>query len=343
MKRTAARLLLSALTVFAAGCGKENVETLSMDSLHEENGVPVRVEPVVLKQLGREYTFNEILTGAEETDATSLVEDKVESVKFKVGDHVAKDQIVITFPTDNPQARYHQASVAMEFAKTTLSRIEKLYAEGGISLQELDNTRTQFKVAEANWYAVRQTVMVKAPIDGVITRINVRESDNVKAGDKLFTVSRTHRLKAEVWAGEDQIGGISKGQAASAVWRDRKIEGRVVQVDQSLDEKRQAFRVVIEFDNPGQQVMNGVNADITIGAGNDKPSIIVARSNLRRDGDTWYVYVAVDSLAVRREVLVGRHYDVDVEILQGLNPGDMLITKGLELLADRKKIRIITD
>ena len=342
MKRTAALVLLG-LAVFITGCGKDNVENRSMDNLHEENGVPVRVETVTLKRLGAMYSFNAMLTGVEETVAKSLVEDTVESIKFKVGDRVAKDQIVITFPDDNPQARYHQASVAMEHAKTTLGRIEKLYEEGGISLQELDNTRTQFKVAEANWQTVRQTIMVKAPIDGVITQINVRESDNVKAGDKLFTVSRTHRLKAEVWAGEDQIGGISKGQAATAVWRDRTLSGRVVQVDQSLDEKRQAFGVVVEFDNPGQSVMNGVNADITFAVGNDKPAVVIARKNLRRDGDSWSVYVVVDSLAVKREVLAGRQFDTDVEILRGLNPGDVLINEGLELLADKTKIRVVSD
>jgi hypothetical protein len=100
---------------------------------------------------------------------------------------------------------------------------------------------------------------------------------------------------------------------------------------------------VVEFDNPGQTVMSGVNADITIDGGGGEPSMVIGRESLRRDGDFWIVYVAANNAAVRREVVMGRYHDVDVEILSGLAPGDSLITEGLDLVADGSKIRVLGD
>lgn len=341
MKKVVSSIALSGLLLYAAGCGKNTAETKSMDILYTENGVPVKVITLDKGNMNTEYSFNVDLKGIEETDAVAMVEDKVEKINFKVGDYVQKDEIVVIFPTDNPATQYYQIKVSVEHAETTLKRIENLYANGGISLQELENTKTQCEVARANWRAVQQSVKVKAPISGTISKMNVRESDNVKRGDVLFTIAKTQKLKAEIWATEDQISDIKKGNKVTASWRDISILGKVVQVDTSLDTKKKAFRVIAEFDNPGQKMMNGVNADVSIICGTQKSTIITERRNLVREGDTWFAYIAKDSTAVKTAVVTGKQKNLDIEVIKGLNSGDRLITEGISLLSDGAKINIV--
>jgi len=343
MKKIITLFILSGLTAFAAGCGKKAVESKSMDTIYKESGVPVTVQTLQNGEFRSDCLFHSELTGLEETTAYAAVNDKVEKILFSVGDRIAQDEIVITFPTDNPATPYYQTKTALDHAQTTLARIKNLYESGGISLQEYENTKTQYEVTKANWDAVQRAVRVKAPIGGVITRMDVQKSDNVKSGDPLFTVANTRTLKAEVWATEGQATGISKGDRADAVWRDVTIHGRVVQADLSLDTKKKAFGLVIEFDNPGGRMKAGVNSEIHVHAGKNSQAMIIDRKNVRTEGDSTFVFIANDSLAVKQPVLLGRRQEMNIEVIRGLEPGDRLITTGQMLLENNTKIRIVQE
>ncbi len=328
---------------FISGCDKKTTETKSMDALYAENGVPVTVQTLEPGAFLSESVFHATLTGAEETVVSATIADEVEKINFAVGDRVNKDDVVINFPTDNPVTPYYQTKTAVEHAEATLQRIKNLYDNGGISLQEYENTKTQYEVTRANWNAIQRSIWVKAPIGGTITRMNVRKSDPVRPGDPLFTIADTHVLKAELWATEEQMNSLNKGAAATAAWRDLTLNGRIVQADLSLDQKRNALKLVVEFANPGLRMPVGVNAEIRIPAGKGSLAMIIDRKNVRMEGDSAFVFIARDSTAVKQPVMLGRRYDTNIEIIRGLEPGDRLITAGLMLLENNTKILIVQE
>ncbi len=334
-------LLCIGLFLVLAGCGGGETESKSMEQIHAEEGVPVRVETVSLEPFIIEHAYNGVLTGELESSAKAKVSDAVAHVYFKVGDRVSEGAVVLTFPTDNPAAQYFQAKVSYENATSTLERMETLYKDGGISKQDLDNTRTQYEVAKANWDAAEQAVRVKAPLSGIITQLNVRESDNVEPGDVLFTVSRAGRLKARLWVPESQIADMAVGADATATWGRATLDGEVTQVDMSLNSKKQAFGVLVEFGNPDLAVMSGINADITVMVPTGRNAIVINRRTVFREDSRHFVYVVGSSMARKREVVLGRAHGLDVEIVSGLEPGDIIITEGQMLLQEGSKINIV--
>ena len=329
------------LLFLAVSCTRNHQQSKSMEQIYAEEGVPVSVEVVQPRSFSLEYTFPATLSGIRESSASAMIADKVDEIRYKVGDRVKKDDVVMTFPTDNPGAKYYQTKVAYDLAKTTLDRMTNLYNGGGISLQEYDNTKTQYEVSKANWDAVQQTVMVKAPISGVISQINVQETDNVSSGDALFTVSETQKLKAKMWATEDQVGNIRVGDKVTAQWQNKELTGRVTQVDMSLNTSMQAFGVVVELDNPDSQVMSGVNVQVTIHSGSDAKTIVLERKNVLQENENDYVYVEENGVAKKRQVQVGKSQGLEIQIVSGLNSGDRLITGGQMLLSDGEKIRVV--
>jgi RND family efflux transporter MFP subunit len=333
-------LAVLAFQVFiTSACSSEAVEAVSMEQLYKEQGVPVQVETVKPDSLTRTYVFHAVLTGIEESKAESMISDRVEAVHYKVGDYVEKDTIVLSFPSRNPTAQYHQAKVAFELAETTLVRMKNLYESGGISLQDYDGVRTQYEVAKANWDAVRQSVHMRSPISGVITSLRVRVSDNVHPGDHLFTVSRTDRLKAELWIRENLLAEIDTGTEATASWGDVMLKGCVVQVDRSLDPRQQAFGAVAVFDNPGRRMTSGVNGTITLFSQEEVEGVVIARDYLVREDDKYYVFLDEEGTARKRQVEIGRPLGMDVPVLSGLQPGDRLIVSGTMNLRDGARIR----
>jgi len=341
--RLSAMLLLlgASLLSMLAGCGGGETESKSMEQIHAEDGVPVRVETVSFEPFTIEHTYNGVLTGELESSAKSKISDAVAKIYYEVGDRVSEGAVVLTFPTDNPAAQYFQAKVSYENATTTLERMETLFEDGGISKQDLDNARTMQEVAKANWDAAEQAVRVRAPLSGIVTQLNVRESDNVEPGEVLFTVSRADRLKARLWVPESQITDMAMGAGATATWGRSTLEGEVTQVDMSLNSKKQAFGVLVEFDNPDLMVLSGVNAEITVMTPTGRDAVVVSRRSVFREDSRHFVYIAEGEVARKREVVPGRAQGLSVEIISGLEDGDTLITEGGMLLEEGAKINIV--
>ncbi len=332
------------LTLFIAlhsGCTKKKSDAKSMEQLHKENGIPVRVETVQQKPFTIEHSFYAVLSGIKESDASAMVADKVDKIHYDVGDAVRRNAVVISFPTDNPAAQYYQAKVGYEHAEATLKRMKNLHENGGISLQDYEGAETQYKVAKANWAAVKQTVKVKAPISGVVTSIKVQESDNVHPGDVLFTISQTSKLKSKLWVPENQIQDITSGLRVTASWNDVMLEGEVTQVDMSLNSHEQAFGVAVEFDNADGAMMNGVNASIQVYVTSDSETIIVDRKDVIKKENQYFVFLAEKGLAKATQVELGKTHGIQAEIVSGLRPGATLITEGQLLLTNGSKIKVM--
>jgi membrane fusion protein (multidrug efflux system) len=333
--------ILSIVLCCFASCTKEEGESRSMEQIYAEEGVPVKVEQVKLVPFDRELKYNAVLTGIAQSSAYAKLDGRVEKIYVKVGDYVQQDDILLAFPMDNPNAQYYQAKVAYENAKIAYERFKNLYQTGGISKQQLDNAEAGYEVAKANWDAARQTVKMLAPISGYVTRVDVRESDNVKKDAELFTISRMDRMKAKIWVSEKEVSEVKAGLNAYAVWNDIRIDGKVIEVDMALNQQRQTFGVTVEFDNPDKILKFDIMVDVYIIVYTNPQALVVERKNILGDANDLYVYVARDGQAVKSPVVLGKQYKTDNEIVGGVKAGDLLIVEGQMLLQAGRKIKII--
>jgi len=342
MKRVIITTVLGLIMVLGfSSCTKEKKEAKSMEQIYKEEGVPVRTKTVSLTEFNKVLGFNSVLTGIKESTAYASMGDKVERVLVKVGDFVKKDQVLVMFPTDSPSARYFQAKVAFDNASTAFERIDSLYKSGGISLQDRDNARARFEVAKADWDTVRQMVKVKAPISGFVTRVHVAETDNVDREMPLVTISNTERMKASIWVSEDEIFDIEKDMPATATWKGNQIRGNVVEVDSAMNVMKKAFRALVEFQNPDNLLKAGITVEINITASSKPNAVVVERKNILKEQEEYFVYIVKDEKAGKIKVVPGKQQGLDVEILEGLNPGDQLVVEGQMLLENGSKVRVV--
>lgn len=341
MRRIVVSMISLAMLFALAGCTKEKQESKNMEQIYREEGVPVRTAKVVPVPFKSMVTFNSVLMGIKESSAGAAFDGKVEKIFVSVGDYVKKDQVLVTFPTDSPAAKYFQARIGYENARTAFQRIEGLYKSGGISLQARDNAKAALDVAKADWDTVRQLIKVKAPISGCVSKIYVTETENVKEKSPLVTISNTEKMKAAIWVSEDEIFHIKQDMPAVAVWKDNRAEGKVVQVDMAMDMRKRAFRAVVEFDNPENLLKAGTTVEVQITTYENPGAFVVKRQNLIKEGDSNYVFLVKSGKAVKQQVVPGKQQVLDVEITQGLNHGDELVVEGAMLLEDGNKVKTI--
>jgi len=338
-------LILITVIIFAmlviSGCGEKNIESKNMEQIYKEEGVPVKIETVKKRSFEKEIAYNTILSGIQESNASAMIGGRIEKVLVKVGDYVHKDQVLFTFPEDAPSTQFYQVKVALENSKNMYDRYKKLFDAGGISAQDLDNIKTQYEVNKANFQTARKMVKVLAPISGYVTKVNARESDDVKKETVLATIADLSKLKGTIQISEDEINDVKIGTKANATWQNITIEGTVTQVDMSMNPMTQAFGADVTFDNKNSKMKAGVTVDITLAGSQSNNKIVIERKNLVKKNGNYFVYVLDNGTAKIKKVSLGKSSGLYTEILSGLNEGDQLITEGQMNLEDNAKVNII--
>ena len=343
MKKTFLVALILSL-VSLSGClfgQKKETSFKSMEQIYQEKGVPVKIEEVQVDNFVTVLKYSATLRARSEAVRYSRIADVVQDVRFKVGDYVRENEIVVTFPENNQTTQYYQVKASYQLAEATYRRMERLYQEGVISKQELDSARTNFEVAKANLNTTDDAIRVKAPLSGYITQLNVKPTDNVNQGAPLFTVSNLDQIEAQIWASSKEISQIKLGQPVTLEWNGRTYQGVVSQVSQIMDSNRKAFEVKALFKNPSKELTSGITADLTIETNRKDRAVVIERKNIINEAGKSFVYVVEQGKAVKREVKIAEGQGVRVEVLSGLKPGDVLITEGQTMVTDDVKVNIV--
>jgi RND family efflux transporter MFP subunit len=335
--------LVVGMVFLVLSCEKEknNPSTaVSMESLYAQNGRPVTVRPVESGDFSVYLKFPSTVYAAAESTAYASLSDVVREISAKVGDRVEQDQVIVSFSSDNKQLQ--QARLSWENAQTSYNRAQALYENSDISRQDFDNARTQYELAKAGFDSAGDMIHVKAPISGTITNISVHETENVRPGVPLFTVSAQNGFEAHFPVGLDEIDRIKTGQRVYIAGMNYGAEGRVTQVSLTMDKTTQCFPVVAFFDIESSRFISGMGIDITVETYNNREALVLPRKELLRNESGYHAFIVQDGRARRVNLRVGESYGLNFEIVEGLEKGDMLICDGLERIEEGAGINAVT-
>ncbi|HCX59187.1 MAG TPA: efflux RND transporter periplasmic adaptor subunit, partial [Candidatus Cloacimonas sp.] len=105
-KRTTYLIVAMSLIMLLSACGKKEQDAKSMEQLHEELGIPVRVSQIESDTFVQQLIYNASLQGMQESTVQAMLGDVVTGIKAKVGDRVEKGDVIVTFPVNSPSAQY---------------------------------------------------------------------------------------------------------------------------------------------------------------------------------------------------------------------------------------------
>jgi membrane fusion protein, multidrug efflux system len=332
--------LLLALFLFG-GCSasskKQGPASRSMESIYEENGVPVRLRTVALEPFAAYLKYPATLKARLESAATASLSEVVRKTNAQVGDYARKDEVIVALSGDN--ANYQQAKAAFETAEATYARYKAMFESSDISPQDFDNVKVQYAQAKAAFKTMDDIVNVKAPIDGYITRLDAQVSDNVYPGAPLFTVSNLDSIDAKLYVANDEARTVKTGQAALIEEGGQAFRGEVTQVSLIMDPQRKAIPVTASFANRGSFLTGGITTDVSLEVYRSS-AIVVKQKEILRQNDTYYAFVVEAGIAKRRELKFGRRDGLSYEVLAGLEPGEKLVVEGAQSLGDGVKVRL---
>jgi len=191
-----------------------------------------------------------------------------------------------------------------------------------------------------------QTIPVYAPQDGVVSTLEVREGMFIKPSTRVMSLADLSSvwLLAEIF--ERQSDWVETGQATDVslpYLPGRKWEGRVEYIYPSLDPKTRTLKVRLRFDNPGEVLKPNMYANVKIFGGPQDDAIVIPVEALIRTGREERVVIALgDGRFASRTVTAGIESGDWVAIIEGIQPGDRVVTSGQFLIDSEASLKAST-
>ncbi|WP_420469928.1 efflux RND transporter periplasmic adaptor subunit [Brevundimonas sp. FT23042] len=267
-------------------------------------------------------------------------------VRVNVGDRVRRGQVLARLDPALLRAEEAQLLATFEQAQANRQRALALREAGAISEQETLQFVTEARTAEAALAGVRTRLRytnVVAPDDGTISARSATLGSVVPAGQELFRLIRKDRLE---WRGEltpAQLAQVRLGQEITLrLPAGGTALARVRQTAPSLNEASRLGVVYADIQS-GSPARAGMFAEGDVVLGSTPALIVPAESVIIRDGRSRILVLADGSatpLVSLRSVSVGRRGDREVEITEGLRPGERVVVQGAGFLKDRDRVRV---
>ncbi len=190
----------------------------------------------------------------------------------------------------------------------------------------------------------RNRIPVRAPIDGVVTRMMARDGMYVTAATEMFSIADLSRVWVIVDLYEHQIDGLAPGQRALMrvpARPDRRWEGRVDYLYPELDPTTRTLKVRLIFDNPERALKPNMFAKVTIDAGVRRDVLKLPAQALIITGEgTSVVKVLEDGRRFQPvDVTTGLQQGEEVELISGLAEGDRVVVSGQFLIDSESNLQ----
>jgi RND family efflux transporter MFP subunit len=255
------------------------------------------------------------------------------------------------------QTKYLSAKAMVEADHQKLERTKQLVEIGAASRQELEEvsavhtshateaeaarqrllllglTRKQVETLKSASQALA-TVVVPAPMDGVITERSANPGQVVAMGEVLFVVTDLSELWAVGDLYEQDFQAVRVGSEVALTtpaYRDLTLRGRVTYIDPRVDPQTRTAKVRVEVPNPVGRLRLGMYVTMTFSTPNEGRAVAVPRAAVQTIGGRQVVFVAVqdeEGKFVQRPVQLGQLAGESYAVLSGLEPGEVVATEG---------------
>lgn len=291
---------------------------------------------------------------------TPLVAGRVTKVGPALGDRVRRGETLAEIYSPalaEAHTRYVSAQAMLDAHDRELQRTQKLVEIGAASRQELEkihaehaaqtaavqSARSQLELLGVSTSALEKmapdhnvsaTISVPAPIDGVVTERGANVGLNADQATKLFTVVdlSTVWILANLYEKDFPRVRVGTDAAITTSARpDLTLRGRVSYIDPQVSADTRTAKVRIEVANPSGDLRLGMYADVVVTGASGTSTLRIPRDAVQNVGDRTVVYLANPKdpgKFVEREVRLGQTVGDQVEVVSGVQPGDVVVTEG---------------
>jgi membrane fusion protein (multidrug efflux system) len=340
-RRLLGTLLIACTVTCFPGCGPEP-EAVA------QKGEPVHLvetAPVVSDSLSVVRTRTGTLRALREVKIYTQEEGRITDLPVYEGDRVRTGDVVVKLDDALIKAQLARAAATRKQAEQNLNRLKELRGKKLVSEDEYARAQTQLEVSEADEQVLKTRMSyttIESPLNGVVSE-RLSEPGNVaERNQHLLTISDPSSLVTELPVSELILPDLAVGDVARVridALGDRVYEGRITRIYPTLDPLTRRGTIEVEIAPVPAGAAPGQLCRVELSTRAARRRVIPF-SALRRDEASEYVYVVDGEGRVQRvNVTSGLRLGEKVEIRQGLEDGQQVVTRGFLNLIPGKSVR----
>ncbi len=327
---------------------KKNEAKTAVVAQENTAGIAVRVSRVQADSLSTGLTANGYFEAKTQIDLSSKSSGRIDKILVDEGAVVRVGQVLAVIDADDLNVEVNSAEANYQTALKDKQRYENAFATGGVTRQQVDLATQALTNAQARLSTAKIRVSdatIRSSINGIVNKKYIEAGSVVAPGTKLFEVVDVSKLVLRVNVTEAQVAALKKGDKVTvraSAFPDREFTGRVGFIAAKADEALN-FPIEIEISsNDANALRAGMYGTAVFSFPGNKPVIQIPRTAFVGSVSSNEVYVMTpDSTASIRKVVAGRVLGDKVEVLEGLNEQEQVITSGQVNLSQGAKVNVI--
>jgi len=334
----------------------------------------VEVAPAERTELSENISLVGSLRAKQQVDVAPKVGGRLTELRVDLGDSVRTGQLIGRLEDDEIRQQVRRAEAALQVSKAGVAqreaelenlkmeaeRHESLERDGIISSQQSAQIQTQVRVAEAQVELSRAQMEeseaaleelrirmsqteIFSPISGVVARRYVDAGALLSANDPVVLIINLTRMVTVVNIPERQLVKIQVGDEATMAvdaLGGEETTGRVVRISPLLDPQTRSAEVEIEIPNPDGRLKGEMFARVDLNLTQQREAILVPREALVYRNAEPGVFVVNSEVAQFQPIGIGATNGDRIEALEGLEPGQIIVTRGANLLQSGDRVQV---
>ena len=318
------------------------------------------------ESIGRLVAVNPIII-------SSKINQEILKIHYKIGDNVKKSDVLFTLDAKDILRNIEQISAEMNYEKETLDILKKklslryskvqnaknLKKQNIITQDNLDGINillleNQQQIAQRKYNIKRLKILLRenkenlsfskilSPIDGNIVNIDAQVGALTSKGEILASILNTKFKEIETDLRSDLASEVKIGSKVDIFSKKEKFSGKVRGIvnKENVRTGTRKLRISLNEDLPININASGTRFSLNIPFGDIKPRLLIPKDALIPSSNKQIVYIFDKGIAKQKFIQSGVSIGDKIEILKGLEQGELVVVKGNESLRPNQAIKI---
>jgi membrane fusion protein (multidrug efflux system) len=311
--------------------------------------LPVTVYPLDYTYASQQTNYSNAFQANREVNMTAEVNGRVTEVFFSEGQQVMAGQKLVALDTRVASANLDQAQASLNKAKRDYERYTNLIAVGGVSQAELDQKTTDYENAKANYAKAQKALSdnyIIAPINGTIFKKYVEIGSFLSPGVNICSIVDASSLKLIINVPEFDLNKFKVNQkvtvkcsAVPGTEYTGEVTSIAVKADASLK-----YNVDIKLlGNSNNLIKPGMYGRVYLKSLSAEKMLLIPQASVVGSLENPSVFIVKDNIARECKIKVGNPINSDIQVTDGLKPGDKVVVSGALYLVDSSKVIITSE
>jgi len=304
-------------------------------SVNKQNySVEAEVLVVSENKMAEKLYLNASLMGDEEIDLRPEIAGKVIKINFNEGSRVKKDDLLVKINDADLKAQLEKVNSQLKLAEEKESRSKKMLDQKLISQEEYDILLNDLNSRKADKDLLKAQIdktEIHAPFDGTVGLRSISQGSYINSSVSIAVLTKTNPIKIDFALPIKHANKIKVGDKIIVTVPNSEGEysAKVYAIDPKVDPTTRTLKVRARAENNSGILLPGSYAEVELVLDENAQSISVPSEAIVPDIAGEMVYLFKNGKAVPARIKIGLRTDTEVQILEGINKGDTVITSAI--------------